>query len=1669
MQELSAALTAALLTIDARVTPRTLVDLYEFYETDYVPGVSGFDPDDAIESFAAEEITWNGNAYRREMISRGDVVRNMGEKTNQCTLTFSNISRYMATLATTQQIEGLFLVIRTVVPSVTDDSIVLFVGRCDKPSDIDKEKFTLNARQDFGNINHEIPPREFTAEDPNGRTPSDPLYEGFRIIATNGTFPIVVTTPSTSFFGRLFGRQNTSTQTRQWSSLDSTPYGSSVPIVFGRCQMELIPIFFADIGYNLIGIWVVGEGRVEEIAPVIIRDTRLLKQTDEPHLGDPGGTGDNNVTVSGPINHGYLSKTAYVALSMYGSAGDTIDDPPLVTTIVKGVQVPVPDSAGDYNSEAWTDNPVHIARFILTDPRLVGINEGFMEDSVNYQTALHCDEPIIDDSNGETTAVMQADLPQAGTGIQRFRSTGILDARHFLFHELGDTSVVPEFEDPPFTPIDPADIPDTFSITRFLRKRYTCNFPLTEKMRSVDCLYKVVHPVAKLFLRINKRGKYEIRTEKPSDATMIRAATVYGATAILVQNVVPWKSGDLLQGRIHIGFSLTTSEVRDVSTATYSADGNSITLTTSVTGGGVTSMASGAALAGGSTTVQASGTITIGGTPAAGNTITVTINGVEVTYTLTADDTTGTTAAMLAAYINATPKLNRFIKATWDSASPTIVTLTALLGVLNVSSPLLHGHTAPIADPSTTPVLGDSAGALAAGTYRVAFSDVTALGKTALSPIASRTIAANKQIDVGAIALVGVSRNWYMSDAPNSEYLKFVANTDGSAFSINALPLPGAALPPQYNTTGEEVIRIAKSFSTNSQDIYPVWGPGIQLLNGDIYLPTVPNGHKYEATTTSAAAATGIYVRISTPLDGDTITVNGAVFTFRTSPVGAYEIQISGVTITLMNNIAAVLNASVDPLVSVATYVRVGTQLLITYDTVGTVGNSFTTADSGGGVQAGQATLSGGLDAADTTGTTEPTWPVTSGGTVNDNGVTWTEIGSTYLGQSGLTRANIKKGTFNFPLGSRQAPVNQVKISYRDSNNDFAKTPYRVNDPVHQAQVNKIYPMEVNGEAIDNFNQMFRIANWQLAKNREGDWFYTFGTGPEGLILEEGDVICASDDSGGLVNQVTRVEELRIHPNHDVTIGQARKYSTNMFSDDVGADVIPVPTTLRYVQTVDSLLEFIDNHPHRDEWGLTAGFGVVMSRDLNDEGDWRGASLYADYGDGYVKIAETDIPAVVGETTTTLATVTDPSVWDRDNSVTLTLKFGVPPPADPPFATVDEQDILANARRNLFLIGEEYIQAATVVYNGSQSYTLSNLLRGRFGTDGFQLTHTSTDRVIFLDGSEQLVPIDITRLNGEFNYKAVTVNQDVADATAIPFTWTGGNLRPLSPVNLRGTRDSEGGLLIEWTRRGRLAPGLTPGSDVPVSEETENYVVEIYTPGDVLKRTIPVSNGGGQAAVLLGAIFPQYVDRNNLNPPTTAEAQNLAYTHQEFQGSGAWVEATLHAPGISTATIGLTDPSRRGLIRAAGDVFDVFVQFEKFSGASNPGLSVFEITEPLTGIPVPVYNSGTLGSVTELRIRIQMSGTEIRYYWDYTGPGSVPFYVSRIVPPFPLVAYAQLTDQEQGSKIGNMNVGTTLAPSTIYSDEQQVEDFGSVQNPIRVRVYQVSATVGRGDYTTADL
>lgn len=815
------------------------VDCFEFYAHDYLPSSTGFDPDDAIERFSSRELTHNGFAYKRAAVSRSAIRRFISAQENSCTLTLSNLytgdgsvdgDRYVAAFITAFKIEGMWLVVRTVERSNTTDSLVLFVGRCDKPGNVTDRSVPIKAKVAPMDLNANLPLRDWTSDDPLGRHPSDPLYEGIRFIAVSGTNTFTVVAPSNNFFGRLFGRENTSEVTSQWSSVDGTPQGHPRRMVLGRAHLQLVPFLWADRGNLISSLQAASDGPIAAIQGIQGRTSGYTQPYTSPvpsppviHLGDPGGTGTNNGNLQEFKSAGKFSRLAYIECTVGGGRNDVADDPPEITALVKGMLVPLPNASGVYNQVGWTDNPVHLARalFIWT-----GTPAGLMQDSVIYQTALHCDEPIYDDSNAEIAYLPSPDFVLSGTAINRFRSTGIIDNRWVRHRHFGD-STDPFFLPPMVLPFEEEEDPDLLvSIVRPYRRRYTFNAPINEKVKAVDFLRKTLYPAARLYDTINHRGAIEIKSERAADNAFLRAAASAGATQIKVDDVTRWKAS--LQGKVLIGLSLLTSEVRRLTSAQYSADGNSITLDVLAVGT-ITATKSGATLAGGSTSVQATGTVTIGGTPEAFDTVTITINGIALVYTLDSFDTTNTVAAMLQTIINADSRLNRFIDALWNPATPTVVTIKSKYGVLNFADALDFDHAGPTAAPVAAPTLTPSSGgSLPAGTYKVARAYVTAIGKTTVGPPASVVVTANQKITVSAITLpAGITDSYlYVSESPDSDKLLYIVSQQAAAVVITALPNRENPGTPPWNSTAEETIRVAMSYSSNMQ------GPDILAQSG---------------------------------------------------------------------------------------------------------------------------------------------------------------------------------------------------------------------------------------------------------------------------------------------------------------------------------------------------------------------------------------------------------------------------------------------------------------------------------------------------------------------------------------------------------------------------------------------------------------------------------------------------------------------------------------------------------------------------------------------------------------------------------------------------------------------------------------------------------------------
>lgn len=247
----------------------------------------------------------------------------------------------------------------------------------------------------------------------------------------------------------------------------------------------------------------------------------------------------------------------------------------------------------------------------------------------------------------------------------------------------------------------------------------------------------------------------------------------------------------------------------------------------------------------------------------------------------------------------------------------------------------------------------------------------------------------------------------------------------------------------------------------------------------------------------------------------------------------------------------------------------------------------------------------------------------------------------------------------------------------------------------------------------------------------------------------------------------------------------------------------------------------------------TSQFGLYMHiSPILVTTSWLGASAYTAFGEesftekvantneGLVMVAK-DVPTVPS----TLAQT------DTLHTITVVVKAG-----DPSLLTsVSELDMLKG--ENLVAYGVngrwEYLQFQTATDNGDGSYTLSNLLRARNGTDYAVDSHKPGDFLVLIsDGITDMVPTPYTDLEEFMRYKAVGPSQTESAITPKTTQLHGYAALPWPPTNIQIARDIDaatGDITISWDRRTRKVVPLVDGTSTVALDTTElnNYLVTV--------------------------------------------------------------------------------------------------------------------------------------------------------------------------------------------------------------------------------------------------
>ena len=232
---------------------------------------------------------------------------------------------------------------------------------------------------------------------------------------------------------------------------------------------------------------------------------------------------------------------------------------------------------------------------------------------------------------------------------------------------------------------------------------------------------------------------------------------------------------------------------------------------------------------------------------------------------------------------------------------------------------------------------------------------------------------------------------------------------------------------------------------------------------------------------------------------------------------------------------------------------------------------------------------------------------------------------------------------------------------------------------------------------------------------------------------------------------------------------------------------------------------------------------------------WKGAVLYrSDDGGTNYNLLGGMTACVMGMATSTLSSgITH--VIDQANTVTVLLMGGE-------LSSISELAMLNGG--NAALLGDEIIQFQNAELMSPHNYRLSNLLRGRLGTEYQIGSHISPERFVLLGDGLLTTNPNTSAIGLSKKYKPVSVGSTLTATDAIDFTFQANGLKPYAPVQIVGSRDGSGNVTISWLRRTRVNGEWRDYADIPLNEQSELYDLEILNGGTVVRSFTNISTSG---------------------------------------------------------------------------------------------------------------------------------------------------------------------------------------------------------------------------------
>ncbi len=337
----------------------------------------------------------------------------------------------------------------------------------------------------------------------------------------------------------------------------------------------------------------------------------------------------------------------------------------------------------------------------------------------------------------------------------------------------------------------------------------------------------------------------------------------------------------------------------------------------------------------------------------------------------------------------------------------------------------------------------------------------------------------------------------------------------------------------------------------------------------------------------------------------------------------------------------------------------------------------------------------------------------------------------------------------------------------------------------------------------------------------------------EWLALEPTDPVNVPVD-GQLVRM--RIESINDDPRGVRTLNLTREDATAYISTATG-HALPIDDDITPLDGPTQLV--VIDGPALDASDDDAGVYVAARGPLSG---WPGGGLYAsgDGGTTFEFVVSLPGSAQIGTAVNALPSASH-YVWDRTSTLTVDV------PQSVTLQSVTELAVLNGA--NFAFVGAsgrwELLQFATVTLvsaetdDGLKRYALTDLLRGRRGTEWAVGLHSAGDTAVIVDSTVQRLTLDESAIGLPLTLMAVTQGASLDDGLQTAVTPAAVALECYAPVLIDGVRDPGGDIAITWVPRSRAAGDRRDWVDLPLNESSERYELDVIgTDGVTVIRTL---------------------------------------------------------------------------------------------------------------------------------------------------------------------------------------------------------------------------------------